>query len=57
MGHVHGRAFIAHVDDAHAALRQLIPDRLDMTALEAEHPIHLAGDEKLDDQLGDRTST
>ena len=53
MGHVHGGALIAHVDDAHAALRQLIPDWLDMTALETEHPIDLAGDEKLDDQLGD----
>jgi hypothetical protein len=27
-----------------------------VTALETEDPIHLARDEKLDDQLGDRTS-
>ena len=56
VGHVHRRAFIAHVDDAHVALRQLIPDRLDMSALEAEHAVDLASDEKLDDEFGHGTS-
>jgi hypothetical protein len=53
MGHVHGGAFIAHIDDAYPLLHQLIPDWLDMTALETEHPIHLSGNEKLHDQFSD----
>ena len=53
MGHVHGGALIAHVDNAYAPLCQLIPDGLDMTALETEHPVDVAGDEKRDYQLGD----
>jgi hypothetical protein len=53
VGHVHGGALVAHVDDADVPLRQLIPDGLDVTALETEHPIHVAGDEKRDNQLGD----
>jgi hypothetical protein len=52
MGHVHGGTLIADVDDPYAPLCQLIPDWLDMAALEAEHPIDVAGDEKRDNQLG-----
>ena len=46
-------AFVAHVDDAHAALRKLIPDRLDVPALQPEHAIDAAGDQELDDPFGD----
>ena len=54
--HVHRRAFVAHVDDAHAALRQLVPDRLDVAALQAEHAIDAARDEEVDDELGHGSS-
>jgi hypothetical protein len=53
VGHVHGSALIAHVDDAYSSLRQLIPDWLDMTTLESEHSVDVASDEKRDDLLGD----
>jgi len=52
--HVHGGAFVAHVDDAHAALCEPVPDRLDVPALQAVHSVHALGDEELDDPLGDR---
>jgi hypothetical protein len=32
--HVHAGAFVANVEHAHVALRELIPDRLDMPALQ-----------------------
>ena len=34
--HVHRRAFVAHVDDAHAVRGEPVPDRLDVAALQAE---------------------
>ena len=40
--HVHGGAFVAHVDDADALPRDVIPDRLDMAALQAEDAIDAA---------------
>jgi hypothetical protein len=51
--HMDGGALVAHVDDAHAALPELVPDRLDVAALQAEHPVHAARDEEIDDELGD----
>ena len=53
--HVNGSAFVAHVDDAHAALAELVPDRLDVPALQAEHAIDAARDQEVDDDLGDRS--
>jgi hypothetical protein len=40
--HMHRRALVAHVDDADAELRDMVPDWLDMTALQAEHAIDAA---------------
>ncbi len=51
--HVHGRALVAHIDDAHTELRQVVPDRLDVAALQAEDAIDAAGDEKARDEFGD----
>ena len=46
-------AFVADVDDAHAALRKLVPDRLDMPALQAEDAVDTARDQELGDPFGD----
>ncbi len=53
MRHVHGGPFVAHVDDAHPALTQLVPDRLDMPALQSEYAIDAAGEQEIDDQFSD----
>ena len=50
--HVHGGAFIAHVDNPHFALGQVVPDRLDVAALEAVHAVNTAPGDKLGDPFG-----
>ena len=40
--HVHGGALVAHVDDADAEPRDVVPDRLDVPALESEDAIDVA---------------
>ena len=40
--HVHGGAFVPHVDDTDALPRHVVPDRLDMAALQAEDAIDAA---------------
>ena len=47
--HVHRGAFVAHVDDADALARDVVPDRLDMPALQAEDAIDPADLEKARD--------
>ncbi len=47
--HMDGRAFVAHVDDADALARHMIPDRLDMAALQAEDAVDAARFEKTRD--------
>jgi hypothetical protein len=39
MRHVHGSSFIAHVDDADAVARDMIPNRLDVSALQSEDAV------------------
>ncbi len=51
--HVHRGALVAHIDDAHAELVQVVPDRLDVAALQAEDAVDAAGDEKARDDFGD----
>ena len=46
MRHVHRGALVAHVDDADALLRDVVPDRLDVPALQAEYAIDAARFEK-----------
>ena len=46
MRHVHRGPFVAHVDDANAAARDVIPDRLDMAALQPEDAVDAARREK-----------
>ncbi len=53
MRHVHGGAFVAHVDDSHAAYPELVPDRLDVAALQAEDTVDAARDQEIDDQFSD----
>jgi hypothetical protein len=36
VGHVHGSTFVPNVDDPHTVLRELIPNRLNVTTLETE---------------------
>ena len=52
--HVHGGAFVTHVDDSDTTPAELIPDRLDVPALQPEYPIHPLRDQKLRNQRGDR---
>src|SRR6185437_1222212 len=40
--HVHGGAFVAHVDDADALTGDMVPDRLDVAALETEDAVDAA---------------
>ena len=47
--HVDRGAFVAHVDDADALPRDVIPDRLDMAALQAEDAVDAARLEKARD--------
>ena len=42
MRHVHGGAFVADIDDADAEPRDMVPDRLDMAALQAEDAVDAA---------------
>ena len=51
--HVHRRALVADVDDAHAEPGELVPDGLDVAALEAEHAIHAVVAQEARDQVGD----
>ena len=39
MRHMHSGAFIANIDDADAGARDMIPDRLDVSALQPEDAI------------------
>jgi len=48
---------VADIDDADAALRELVPDGLDVAALEAEHPIDPPDREELGDQFGNGART
>ena len=50
--HVHGRALVAHVDDADALPRDMVPDRLDVAALQAEDAVDAARFEKARDPGG-----
>ena len=47
--HVDGGAFVAHVDDADALARHVVPDRLDVAALQAEDAVDAARLEKARD--------
>ena len=40
--HVHRRGLVANIDDADAKLRGMIPDRLDVAALQAENAVDSA---------------
>src|SRR3974377_2599251 len=42
MRHVHGGAFVAHIDDLDTLARDMIPDGLDVAALQAEYTIDAA---------------
>ena len=42
MRHVNRGAFVAHVDDADALARDVVPDRLDVPALQAEDAVDAA---------------
>ena len=53
MCHVHGGAFVAHIHDAHAELGQVVPDRLDVAALQAEDAVDAACDEEARHPFGD----
>ena len=55
MGHVHRGRLVADVDDVHPEPRQLVPDRLDVPALQAEHAAHAAFVQELRYPLGDRS--
>ena len=52
MRHVHGGALVAHVDDADALLRDVVPDRLDVAALQAEDAVDAARLEEARDPGG-----
>ena len=54
MRHVHARAFVANVDDAHLALREVIPDRLDMATLQPVNALRASGHDELGDPFGHR---
>ena len=49
MCHVNRRPLVAHVDDADSQFGTMIPDRLDVAALQAEYPIHAASLEEAGD--------
>ena len=53
MRHVHGGTLVAHVDDAHAKLCQVVPDRLDVAPLQAEDAVDAAALQEARDQFGD----
>jgi hypothetical protein len=53
--HVHGRAFVAHVDDAHLTPPEVIPDRLNVAALQTEHAIDAARNKELRNPFGNGT--
>ena len=40
--HVHGRPFVAHVHNADALPRHMVPDRLDVSTLQAEYTVDAA---------------
>ena len=40
--HVHGRPFVAHVHNADALQRHMVPDRLDVSTLQAEYTVDAA---------------
>ena len=46
---------VAHVDDAQTSPGQVVPDRLDVPSLKAEHAIDAALDQEFDDPLSYRT--
>ena len=50
--HVDGGALVAHVDDADAEPRDVVPDRLDVAALQAEHAVDAARLEEARDPGG-----
>ncbi len=43
VGHVHRGPFVAHIDDPDAELGDMVPDRLNMAALEPENAVDAAG--------------
>src|SRR4029077_18013483 len=49
MRHVDGGGFVPHGDDAGGEARHAVPDRLDVAAMEAEHPVDAANFEKARD--------
>lgn len=42
VGHVDRRPLVPNVDDLHPHPRRLVPDRLDVAALQSEEPAHTA---------------
>ncbi len=54
MRHVDCGAFVAHVDDAHALAAEPVPDRLDVSALQAVDPVHAVRDQEVGHPLGHR---
>ena len=55
LAHVHGGALVAHIDDADAAAAKVIPDRLDVAALQPIDAVDAACHEKIRDPLRNRT--
>lgn len=51
--HAHCRALVPHVDDLHAELRQMVPDRLDVPTLQAKDAVNAAGNDEARNDLGD----
>ena len=51
--HVHGGGLVTDVHDGHAETGQLVPDRLDVAALQAEHPPDPSFVQECRDQLRD----
>ena len=51
VGHMDCGPFVPHVDDAHAPLCKLIPDRLDVPTLQSENPVYAASQKKFDDEF------
>jgi hypothetical protein len=44
--HVHGRAFVAHIYNADALARHMVPDWLYMSPLQTENPVDPTGSQE-----------
>src|SRR5215470_16404243 len=43
VSHVYGGTFVADINDADALTRHMVPDRLDVSTLQAEHAVDATG--------------